>query len=313
MKYPNILLIIAMLLLTVPLVACEAIEGVPNEETIEVSENLVDEQADVASAPTQSAINTPSATASPTFKPTATSTVAPVLTETPTSTATSTETPTDTPAPTASPTTPPLLEVQIASSSANVRNGPGINYESITTLQENDIVLVLATNNDGSWYNVALEDSSTGWLAVSVSTPLSESSLALVPVAATIPAPPTTSVSSPTLAPQQSEPLSDELVITFVNQTPNKNADIRMWDCCESMTFTLLIGETVVKKIPPGDYGWEIQSTGCWRTLPNISPLDREIQIEFIPIDSDKCEMYVAVSGENSFQNQTFSVNGDGS
>lgn len=294
MKAQNSYQIVIVFLIAATLLGCSPSEERQASGSTPVSANLSD--TETAAAP----ILENTATTVPTSAPTHTPSPSPAPTETPIPTETATNkpsptiTPTDTP--TATPTPPSQPELQITSSSANVRNGPGTDFETLATLAEGETVAVLATNNDGSWYNVLLEDGSTGWLAASVASPLSEEALALVPVAATIPAPPPASPTSVAAAPvptlQSPAPSPGMLVLTFVNQTPNRDVDVSI--SYQDLRFPVLKGETVVKELPPADYRLEIQSGSCGRGLPNIHPDDRVVTIFFIPTEGE-CDWYVSM------------------
>jgi uncharacterized protein YgiM (DUF1202 family) len=123
----------------------------------------------------------PTNTPSPSPRPTTTPTVAATVTAWPTDTA----------------TPRPEPAVRVSSSTANVRSGPGTNYPAIGVLEQGDTVLVIATNVDGSWYNILLAEGTTGWLAASVAEPVDQEAMSLLTAALTIPAPP------PTLTPFQ--------------------------------------------------------------------------------------------------------------
>ena len=83
----------------------------------------------------------------------------------------------------------PQLRVNV--SSANVRNGPGTNYRPISTLLKDSVVTVIAKNQNGSWFLIEFSGGSRGWVADSVTDPVVDADMVNVPVAATIPAPPT--------------------------------------------------------------------------------------------------------------------------
>jgi uncharacterized protein YraI len=96
-----------------------------------------------------------------------------------------TDTPTAEPLPTATPEAKPLAQ---AASIANLRDGPGINYNLAGSLQPAETAEVLAKNATGDWWQVRLANGSTGWVfaaLVSVS-----GSTDAVAVAADIPTPP---------------------------------------------------------------------------------------------------------------------------
>lgn len=123
--------------------------------------------------------------------------------ETPAAEATSTTGP-----PTAEPTEPPPAQpsVRVIVSSANLRRGPGTIYPVAGAIFGDEEALVLATNSDGTWYNVELADGSRAWLAASVTEPLDAVAVNSVPVAATIPAAPTLTPVPPTATPMPTLP-----------------------------------------------------------------------------------------------------------
>ncbi len=131
-------------------------------------------------------------TPTPTNSPTIEKVAPPPATETssPQPTATATAVPTKTPLPTNTPIPEP--QVRVIYSSANVRNGPGSNYESIGTLTQNDAVKVIATNNDQSWYNIELKDGTLGWISASAVEEIQ--GMEIVTIAKTIPAVQITSI-----------------------------------------------------------------------------------------------------------------------
>lgn len=134
-------------------------------------------------APSETAVlATETATETPTETPTSTATVSP----TPSATATRAPTPTS-----------GVPRVSIDSGSANVRSGPGTNYDPIGRLTSGQTATVLGKNADGSWLVVRLPNGTTGWVGTSVII-FSSANLSAVRVAATIPAPP---VVLPTSAP----------------------------------------------------------------------------------------------------------------
>lgn len=134
----------------------------------------------------------PTATRTPPPSPTATATA----TEAPTQTAVPTETavpPTVTPSPTATATATscPAPQVRVTIVSANVRSGPGVNYESVAIVYEGDVLPVIARMEVGSWYLIELNGQQPGWISTTVVETINpEACDAEIPVAATLPAPP---------------------------------------------------------------------------------------------------------------------------
>ncbi len=132
----------------------------------------------------------PQPTAAPIEEPTA----VPVLSEPTALPPTATEAPTETPL-------PQLPTARVTVASANLRRGPGTIYPVLGPIFRDDLAIVLAKNNDGSWYNVQLEDGSLAWLAASVVELVNEASASEVAVAATVPVAPTRTPVPPTLTP----------------------------------------------------------------------------------------------------------------
>jgi len=101
------------------------------------------------------------------------------ITDSPTSYVTSTVTRTSTPlssqdsdahnkTTTPEPNTTDELELKVILNSINVRSGPGVDHEPISTLMKNDVVSVFSTNEDETWYEVDLGNGSTGWVGSTV-------------------------------------------------------------------------------------------------------------------------------------------------
>jgi hypothetical protein len=145
-------------------------------------------------------------TETPTLQPTATLTPSSSLTPTNTATVTPTETavpPTMTPSPTATttPTPCPAPQVRVILVSANVRSGPGINYESVAIVYEGDVLSVIARMEIGSWYLIELSGRQRGWISTTVVETINpEVCNGEIPIAATLPAPPPPASPSPEAA-----------------------------------------------------------------------------------------------------------------
>ncbi|MEZ4641767.1 MAG: SH3 domain-containing protein [Chloroflexota bacterium] len=156
------------------------------------------EEATATELPTSTNTPLPTLTKQPTA--TSTNTPLPTLTKQPTATSTNTSLPTLTKQPTAT----PLPQVEVTASSANVRQGPGTNYDVAGVVVAGDTAVILARTQDGSWYNVQLADGSRVWVASSV-VKLTNVASSAIRVAATIPAPPVavapTSLPNPTSPP----------------------------------------------------------------------------------------------------------------
>lgn len=105
---------------------------------------------------------TPSATASLTDKPTETSAPSTTPTATATDQPTSTPSATNTDLPTQTPT--PATPVAQMRRQLAVRQGPGSQYPTVTTLETGDTVDILGISDDGAWFQVLLADGTLGWL-----------------------------------------------------------------------------------------------------------------------------------------------------
>lgn len=70
-------------------------------------------------------------------------------------------TPATPPAPTG---TPAPAQLRVTTNNLNVREGAGTSYNRIGQVNSGDLVTVLGTNADGSWWNVCCVDGQTGWV-----------------------------------------------------------------------------------------------------------------------------------------------------
>jgi hypothetical protein len=114
----------------------------------------------------------PTATLAPLVSMTPRYTATPVSTRTPLPTFTFT--PSDTPIPptatlslTPSPTEP-VIGIVNSLQTVNVREGPGGSFSAFVALKPGTGVQVIGVNQEGTWYNVLLDDGRQGWIAASV-------------------------------------------------------------------------------------------------------------------------------------------------
>jgi serine/threonine protein kinase len=116
-----------------------------------------------------------------------------------TATATATLPPTDTPEPIET----PEPAFRILTNSANVRAGPGINYDPIAYVYQGERLEIIGrSNGEYIWLNVLTESGVPGWVAVEVGELDWPNNLLQIQVAATIPPPPTpTMTATPTNTP----------------------------------------------------------------------------------------------------------------
>lgn len=123
----------------------------------------------------------------------------PEVADTATATATATLPPTETP----EATEVPKPAFRILTNSANVRAGPGTNYDPITYVyQGQSLEIIGRSNGDYIWLNVLTESGVPGWVAVEVGELDWPNDLLEIQIAATIPPPPTpTMTATPTNTP----------------------------------------------------------------------------------------------------------------
>jgi hypothetical protein len=100
---------------------------------------------------------TPRFTATPLATRTPLPTFTPIPSETPVP-----PTPSDTPEPTA---TPPITGIIQSMQTVNIREGPGVSFSAFRALNPGTAVLVIGQNQDGSWFNIRMEDGEEGWVA----------------------------------------------------------------------------------------------------------------------------------------------------
>lgn len=144
---------------------------------------------------TETAVST--ATSLPTTTPTATESAPATATRTATATARATNT-------RAAIATPAPFVVEVIFASVNIRVGPGTVYSDLGFLSEGERVTVIAQTEDGSWYNVRLENGRLAWVAANVVAPINATTDPDdIPIALTIPpAPSRTPTPIPTSAPE---------------------------------------------------------------------------------------------------------------
>lgn len=112
----------------------------------------------------------------PTRMPTNTPTpITPTATFTPTPTATATPTNTLTPTPST-----PIAE---AARALPVRQGPGLSYPQVFTLDAGAQVDILGVSEDGGWYQIALPDNMSGWVSSSENVVSTFGNVRSVPIA----------------------------------------------------------------------------------------------------------------------------------
>src|SRR6185436_9114878 len=79
-----------------------------------------------------------------------------------------TETQTDTPQPSDTPT--PATPLAQSLRSIVARGGPGSQYPVINTIPADSELVITGISEDGGWFQVVLEDGSTGWVAASAAS-----------------------------------------------------------------------------------------------------------------------------------------------
>jgi len=155
----RIFIIIVLLGFSLAITACGQ-EPTPDPTTVaELAQTAV--AATMAAQPTPTPLPTATATPVPptdTPEPTPTATYTP--TNTPTSTPKATATPTETPAPTATPT--PAVKIV---KNANLRAGPGTNYQIVGKVSPGDKIQVTGKDKSGKWFQVKTEKLAQAWIA----------------------------------------------------------------------------------------------------------------------------------------------------
>ena len=132
--------------------------------------------------------------------------------------------PTATPEPPTAPPTPvpptstPTPRMPTVNQNANIRLGPGTNYDSVGQAVQGDTVEVIARDATGDWLQVTLASGAVGWMAAFLVDDVPDD----VPLAATIPPSPTP---LPPAAPP--EPTGGKIVIVKVyNKSKTEYVDI---------------------------------------------------------------------------------------
>lgn len=144
----------------------------------------------LAATQTAAVTNTPLPTATDTATPTPTDTATPTATATPTNTPTPTvtRTPTKTPIPTATSTPAgPLVSLK---QGARLREGPGLDHQSISTVRSGQQVSVIERIDDGTWYKVQrLDVREAGWVSADLLNLTNIAAVSQLPVATPSPTP----------------------------------------------------------------------------------------------------------------------------
>ena len=143
----------------------------------------------------------------PTTRPTNTQIPTTTPTRTPTTNPSPTRTRTSTPTKTV--VSCPEIQLTVTSNSVNVRTGPGTNYSVQSGLFKGDTATIIASfNNDGEWYNIALNSGSgvAGWVFSSFVEVVPDCQNIEIPIVETVPAtaPPTNTPVPPTNTPMPS-------------------------------------------------------------------------------------------------------------
>ena len=181
---------------TYPAVVYEATEPGDVAVTVEVTDKngqmttksysfVVEPSTEVVERPTDIPTPTPTSTAIPT--------------DTPTLTPTPTATPTNTPTPTSTPAIPDAVVV----AHVNLRSGPGIVYDIISTLRPNQVLTVTGRIADATWLQVNTDQMQEGWVVnradlVTLNLPTERIPIVSPPLT---PPPPPTPTATPTATP----------------------------------------------------------------------------------------------------------------
>lgn len=157
------------------------------------TERLTIVAEDPTGTPTSS--NTPSA--SPTSEPTTTPTHSPEPSETASSTPRPSDTPlppTSSPRPTLTPSaTPPCETIIVSGVGAFVRNGPGTQYATVGTVEQNATFVVvgyLLSEDGNTWFNITLGTGERAWISSAVADLETDGICNEISLAPTVPATP---------------------------------------------------------------------------------------------------------------------------
>ena len=192
----HLIVIILALTVTALIVAACGQEPTPDPTAVaQVAQTAVAATLTAQPASTPVPTDTP---VPPTDTPSPTDTPTNTPTQTPTNTPKATATPTDTPAPTATPT-PAVTIVK----NANLRAGPGTNYQIVGKVSPGDSIQVTGKDKSGKWYQVKTKTVDEAWIADFLlkgvnakELPVKTSSAPTVTPAPTSPPSPTQSASS---------------------------------------------------------------------------------------------------------------------
>ena len=124
--------------------------------------------------------------------------------------------------------TPEAVPQARASAPLNVRGGPGTNYQIVGGIQTGEELDILAKNEAGDWWEVALPDGRSGWVYGPLVTALGD--VSTIEVAANIPEPPPTAIPEPVAAPAPvAEVVAEEPAAATGNEPHFRLAERRLW------------------------------------------------------------------------------------
>lgn len=256
------------LLFSIGLTACSAATPVPPPPTATTVSFLTQPEATQESTQAVQVASTsatteapPALTSSPTRLPT--SSPEPTATDTPAPTFTPTPSPTLVPSPTLTPA-PVVLVPENSGTKINVRSGPGTNYPVLAQIEPGQSAPVTGRNQDNSWWQISLADSSLGWVFGQLVQ--ASGATEAIPVAEAPPPPPTATPAPQVEAPPQNETAPENNQDNDNAEAPQNLADqLRCGkDFCITYQAMLTIGEnggcignhsifiTVLQGPPPG-------------------------------------------------------------
>lgn len=152
-----------------------------------------------------------------------------------------------------SPTAIPEYYGSIGGDSANIRSGPGTNYDVITSFANGTELQVVGRNDDSSWLVINLPAGGTGWIRVDLI--LFTFPLDLLKIFAIPPTP----TALPYVPPAATSCSGDTVSVTIINDTGGSVSLTLKGPC--TYTFFIGTGSTSISIIP-GSYSYTAYGCG---------------------------------------------------
>ncbi len=191
-----------------------------------------------------------------------------------------TSTASKTPHPTS--TSMPESRARVIYSSINIRSGPSVNFDSIGTLNQDDIVIVVARNEEGKWYNVKLASGSLGWVSSSTVEIVDGTGSQEIVIASTIPVLPTSvTTATPngpraflTVSPDPQTPCSRSVSVELFGFAPNSR-----YSTTSNYTYIHCAGWSGESDytLSSLDYLIDVEGHAVWRDTFNVQRVNGTI------------------------------------